>query len=99
MLISPPQGATASTASAADIPADAATNTTAATPSFRLPGDASFSHHHARHMVLGTPTVVKATIKHLHLLGYAEPNDWSRLMSTGRANEVMVILTKRVEVS
>lgn len=49
-----------------------------------------------RHMLFGTPTAVKSTIRRLHKLGYAEPNDWSRAMSTRRANEVMAILTKRV---
>ena len=49
-----------------------------------------------RHMLFGTPTAVRSSIHHLHKLGYADPNDWSRPVSTGRANEVMAILTKRV---
>ena len=52
-----------------------------------------------RHLLFGTPAAVHSNIRHLHKLGYAEPNDWSRPLSTGRANEVMAILTKRVEVS
>ncbi len=36
------------------------------------------------------------TARQLHSLGYAEPNDWSRPISTGRANEVMAILTRRI---
>ena len=51
-----------------------------------------------RHLLFGTPAAVQSSIRHLHKLGYAEPNDWSRPISTGRANEVMAILTKRVEV-
>ena len=91
MMISSTQGAAAST--------DSATATSVATasgPSFRLPAGSSFNHEQARLMVFGTPEVVKATIKRLHHLGYAEPNDWSRLISTGRTGEVMAILTKRV---
>ena len=49
-----------------------------------------------RHMLFGNLIAVRATIRHLHKLGYAEPNDWSKPVSTGRANEVMVILTKRI---
>ncbi len=52
-----------------------------------------------RHMVFGSPKGVKAAILRLHQLGYAEPNDWSRLLSTGRLGEVMAILTvaQRIE--
>ena len=49
-----------------------------------------------RLMMFGTLTAVQAAIKDIHKHGYAEPNDWSQPMSTGRANEVMAILTKRV---
>ncbi len=49
-----------------------------------------------RHMLFGTPQAVQSTILHLHQLGYADPNDWSRPMGTGRVNEVMAILTKRI---
>ena len=51
-----------------------------------------------RHTLFGTLTAVQNTIKLLHKLNYAEPNDWSRPLPTGRANEVMAILTKRVRV-
>lgn len=50
-----------------------------------------------RHMLFGTLSAVQTTIKDLHRLNYAEPNDWSRPISTGRANEVMAILTKRMQ--
>ena len=49
-----------------------------------------------RHLLFGPPGIVQAAILHLHQLGYAEPNDWSRPISTGRPGEVMAILTKRV---
>ena len=49
-----------------------------------------------RHLVFGSLTAVRLTIQDLHKRRYAEPNDWSKPISTGRPNEVMVILTKRV---
>ncbi|WP_121968581.1 hypothetical protein [Leptolyngbya sp. BC1307] len=49
-----------------------------------------------RHLLFGSLSAVQATIKQLHKHRYAEPNDWSQPMSTGRPNEVMAILTKRV---
>ena len=51
-----------------------------------------------RHMVFGTPTGVRLTIQDLHKKHYAEPNDWSKPISTGRPNEVMTILTKRITI-
>lgn len=56
-------------------------------------------HEQVRHLVFGSLGSVRGAIAHLHALGYAEPNDWSRPISTGRANEVMAILTKRVSVA
>ena len=55
-----------------------------------------FDYEHGRHMLFGTLSFVQITIKQLHKLNYAEPNDWSKPISTGHPNEVMVILTKRV---
>jgi hypothetical protein len=49
-----------------------------------------------RHLLFGSLSTVRTTICTLHKLGYADPNDWSQPISTGRANEVMAILTKRV---
>ncbi|MEM7063884.1 MAG: hypothetical protein AAF572_12050 [Cyanobacteria bacterium P01_B01_bin.77] len=51
-----------------------------------------------RHLVFGSLTRVRLTIQDLHSKHYAEPNDWSKPISTGRPNEVMVILTRRVRV-
>jgi hypothetical protein len=51
-----------------------------------------------RHLLFGTLPAVQATIRLLHKRGYAEPNDWSQPISTGRPNEVMAILTKRVRL-
>ncbi len=49
-----------------------------------------------RHLLFGSPRAVQITIKHLHKLGYAEPNDWSKPIPTGRTGEVMAILTKQM---
>ncbi|WP_071776906.1 hypothetical protein, partial [Synechococcus sp. PCC 7335] len=51
-----------------------------------------------RHLLFGSLTAVQTTIHTLHKRGYAELNDWSQPISTGRANGVMAILTKRVRV-
>ena len=51
-----------------------------------------------RHALFGTLTAVRNTITLLHKLNYAEPNDWSKPLPTGRPNEVMAILTKRIRV-
>jgi hypothetical protein len=80
MFISPDQGATASTDSTAT------DFSPTATP----------SPEPVRHLLFGSLSAVRSTICTLHKLGYADPNDWSAPISTGRANEVMAILTKRV---
>ena len=59
-------------------------------------GGGGSGREQVRHLLFGPPGAVQATILQLHQLGYAEPNDWSRPLSTGRPNEVMAILTKRV---
>ncbi|MEM6353341.1 MAG: hypothetical protein AAF766_21535 [Cyanobacteria bacterium P01_D01_bin.14] len=51
-----------------------------------------------RLIAFGSPAAVQATIKRLHKCTYADPNDWSRLLPTGRVGEVMAILTKRALV-
>jgi hypothetical protein len=54
------------------------------------------AHENVRHLLFGSLSTVKATIQLLHKLKYAEPNDWSQPIATGRPNEVMAVLTKRV---
>ena len=49
-----------------------------------------------RLIALGNPQDIRMTILSLHHLGYAEPNDWSQLLPTGRPHEMMAILTKRI---
>ena len=51
-----------------------------------------------RHLLLGSLTAVQRNILELHTKQYAEPNDWSRPLATGRPNEVMAILTRRIRV-
>ena len=54
------------------------------------------SGDNVRHMLFGTPDAVRKTVHNLHSRGYADPNDWSPAISTGRCNEVMRLLIKRV---
>ena len=69
---------------------------TAPTFAADIPPSANDQPNRIRHLIFGTPTTVKKTIRLLHQRGYAEPNDWSRPISTGRTGEVMAILTKRI---
>ena len=71
--------------------ADALTNLSASLP--------ESSYETGRHLLLGSLHFVQTTIKRLHKLNYTDPNDWSRPLPTGRPNEVMAILTKKVKVS
>jgi hypothetical protein len=47
-----------------------------------------------RHLLFGSLAAVQLNIKNLHKKGYAEPNDWSKPIPTGRSGEVMAILVK-----
>jgi len=47
-----------------------------------------------RHLLFGSLAAVQLNIKTLHKKGYAEPNDWSKPIPTGRSGEVMAILVK-----
>ena len=49
-----------------------------------------------RIMVLGSPEGVDSIVKSLHKLRFAEMKEWSNPLPTGRAGEVMRILTKTV---
>jgi len=51
-----------------------------------------------RHMLFGSLAAVRLNIKTLHKKGYAEPNDWSKPIPTGRSGEVMAILVKHLWV-
>ena len=56
------------------------------------------SHETVRHMLFGSTRAVQHTIKLLHKLNYAEPNDWSKPIPTGQPNEVVSVLTRKVHV-
>ncbi|MEO0350046.1 MAG: hypothetical protein AAF282_08360 [Cyanobacteria bacterium P01_A01_bin.15] len=58
-----------------------------------------YQYETVRHLLFGSLTGVRLTIQDLHSRRYAEPNDWSQPISTGRPNEVMAILTRRVRVA
>ncbi|MEM1242583.1 MAG: hypothetical protein AAGI45_22360 [Cyanobacteria bacterium P01_H01_bin.26] len=64
-------------------------------PSGFLP---EYEYDSVNHTLLGSLTAVRNTIALLHKLNYAEPNDWSKPLPTGRPNEMMAILTRRVRV-
>jgi len=51
-----------------------------------------------RHVLFGSLAAVQLNIKTLHKKGYAEPNDWSKPITTGRSGEVMAILVKHLWV-
>ncbi|MBE9064123.1 hypothetical protein [cf. Phormidesmis sp. LEGE 11477] len=96
MFISSAQGATAST----DSVVTSVANSESLPPNG--PGDRSQQQDHyeiVRHLLFGPLPIIQSTIRLLHKLNYAEPNDWSQPISTGKANEMMTILTKRVRLS
>ncbi|HEY9737192.1 MAG TPA: hypothetical protein V6D06_12950 [Trichocoleus sp.] len=47
-----------------------------------------------RHVLYGGLRGIDRTIKILHVLRYAEPNDWSEPIPTDKPNQWMVIMTK-----
>ena len=94
MLISPIEGASVLTDSAAEVPE----TLTAATPMGPRSPQTPPAPDTVQHMLFGTPAAVRSTIKTLHKLHYADATDWSKLMPTGRVNEVMAILTKKVRI-
>ena len=49
-----------------------------------------------RLIAVASPEIIRATIKSLHKLGYADLNDWSKLLPTACPGQMMAILTKRV---
>lgn len=93
MFIPSVQGAPASTDSSASEGASPSANTLTAAPP-----PPSSEQTPIRHLLFDSLSAVRPTIQILHKRGYAEPNDWSTPISTGRANEVMAILTKPVRL-
>lgn len=52
-----------------------------------------------RVLAIGSPQAVDDCVMTLFRLGYARPEDWSRLLPTNNPGEVMRILTKRVALA
>ncbi|NJL47859.1 MAG: hypothetical protein HC929_10710 [Leptolyngbyaceae cyanobacterium SM2_5_2] len=40
-----------------------------------------------RHLLIGPPKAVERTIRILHVMGYADPNDWSRPIPLGEGGK------------
>ena len=74
-------------------PSQGATASTVSPASLPLP---EHQFETVRHLLFGSLSGVQLTIQDLHSKRYAEPNDWSKPISTGRPNEVMAILTRRI---
>ncbi|MGB3572925.1 MAG: hypothetical protein WA783_14670 [Phormidesmis sp.] len=96
MLVAFSQGASASTVSPASSPTSSSAISVLSSGASGPSSGPRPPREQVRHMLFGTLGTVQTTIALLHTLGYAEPNDWSRPISTGRPNEVLAILTKRV---
>ncbi|HEY9881420.1 MAG TPA: hypothetical protein V6D29_23400 [Leptolyngbyaceae cyanobacterium] len=45
-------------------------------------------------VVYSTLEGIDRTVKHLHVLHYADPNDWSDPIPTGKPNQWMSLLTR-----
>ena len=92
--------ASASTHSpAAPSPAAPSATPTTASDSQSLPPQTpppELPNNSVRHMLFGSAEAVQQTVHNLHSRGYADPNDWSPAISTGRCNEVMRLLIRRV---
>ena len=95
MFIPSVQGACASTDSFAS-DSDSNTDNTGPAALIPTPPPRRCEQEPVRHLLFGSLSAVQSTIRLLYRLNYAEPNDWSQPISTGRANEVMAILTRRV---
>ncbi len=49
-----------------------------------------------KHLLMGSSKAVIGTIHHLQIIGYAGVGDWSPLVRTGNADEVMSILIRQI---
>ncbi|MBD2439613.1 hypothetical protein [Nostoc sp. FACHB-110] len=49
-----------------------------------------------KHILMGSSQAVTSTIHHLQMIGYASVGDWSPLLPTGNADEVMSILIRQI---
>ena len=52
-----------------------------------------------KHLLIGSPEVVKSTIHYLHSLGYAEAGDWSPFLpAPNNSEEAMSMLVRKIRV-
>ncbi|MDZ8188080.1 MAG: hypothetical protein RMX96_24905 [Nostoc sp. ChiSLP02] len=49
-----------------------------------------------KHTLMGSAKAVTSTIHYLQVIGYANVGDWSPLVPTGNADEVMSILIRQI---
>ncbi|MBD2455336.1 hypothetical protein H6G80_14755 [Nostoc sp. FACHB-87] len=49
-----------------------------------------------KHVLIGSVQAVTRTIQHLHIIGYANVNDWSVPQPTPNSDEVMSILIRQI---
>ncbi|WP_414526609.1 hypothetical protein [Nodularia chucula] len=49
-----------------------------------------------KHLLIGSPKAVTSTIHLLQVIGYANVKDWSPLLPTANAGEVMSILSRQI---
>ncbi|MCC5622470.1 hypothetical protein [Nostoc sp. CHAB 5715] len=49
-----------------------------------------------KHLLIGSSKAVTSTIHYLQVIGYASTGDWSPLVPTGNADEVMSILIRQI---
>ncbi|MBE9059811.1 hypothetical protein [cf. Phormidesmis sp. LEGE 11477] len=87
-----------STSSVVESPTVSSSAEASSTPPPSDSGSAYGEYETVRHMLFGPLSSIRYTIRLLHQLGYAEPNDWSKPISTGKPNEMMAILTKRIRL-
>ena len=59
----------------------------------------SLNPEKVRHMLFGSLVAIDRTIKILHTLDYADPNDWSDPIPAEKPNQWMVILTKTLLIA
>ncbi|HEY9879703.1 MAG TPA: hypothetical protein V6D29_14690 [Leptolyngbyaceae cyanobacterium] len=48
------------------------------------------------HVLYGDIETIDRVIKHLHTLRYADPNDWSDIIPSGKDHQWMAVLTKHI---
>ena len=65
-------------------------------PASKVPRTASPRRDPARIVVYGSLLACDRIIKHLHVLHFAEPNDWTEPLPTGRPGEWMRMVTKNL---